>query len=87
MNVKVKLICRAEDRHVADIELGPEANLDAMTIREGLSILDWNRCPPLSVILDGVQLTCGHCYEPLFFKGEEEELKAAMPSSVKVTKS
>ena len=81
MNIKVELICQAENRHIADIEL-PPGTISAEAIRAGITPKDKVRCPPRNVIMDGVQLTCGKCYEALYFRCGEQELKAAMPNSV-----
>ena len=79
----VRLVCKAEGITVADIATtGP---LDAETINSGLVRLDTKRAPEAQVIKDGVQLTCSHCHEPLWFRDGDGNDFAAMPSSVEVS--
>ena len=80
-HVIVELICNAEGRLVGRIETG--GSLDAQTIVRGLSVEDQVRCPDRKLIMDGVQLTCGRCYQPLYFRGEAG-IVPAMPGSAVV---
>jgi len=78
----VELVCKTEDQVVARIET--EGALDAKMILRGITRVDPGRAPTVEKIRDGVQLLCGHCHEPLFFRAQDGELIAAMPGSAKV---
>ena len=79
--VWVKLVCKTEDKVIANIS-APEGVLDYRRIIQGAVVADKARMPDTKLILDGVQLTCARCHEPLFFKAQDEVLFAAMPGSV-----
>ena len=80
--VLVELVCTAEDEVAAVIETtGP---LDAETIKAGLDVRSRAHCPPATLIMDGVQLTCARCHSSLSFRTAGGETFAANPGTVRV---
>lgn len=77
--VLVELLCKAEQKVVALIEtLGP---LTASVIQEGLTKKDKARIPPAELIMDGAQLTCRRCHQPLYFRDAQGNLLPACPGT------
>lgn len=80
-HVKVELYCKAERTVIAEIET--EGPLNEATLKNSTKVLDSRRMPMKEVLLDGVQLTCGACHEPLWFRSADEELVVAMVGMAK----
>ncbi len=78
----VELVCKTEDKLVARVET--KGSLTAQAIHKGIKVLDRGRVPRPRSILDGVQMVCTHCFEPLWFRGANGDLYAAMPGSLVV---
>lgn len=96
MEKVVELVCKAEGKLIANIKVTDKATIDERTIKLNSEIIDKTRMPLGTLIRNGVQMTCGHCFEPLFFRAEtaghpkdktdtaKAGLLPAMPGSVKV---
>ncbi len=82
MAKKVEIVCKAEDLVIGIVET--HGDLDAKTLRVGYEPAgDKDHYIQRNLFMDGVQLTCPHCHEPLFFRAADGEMIAAMPGTAR----
>ena len=82
--IVVEVVCGAEGKKIGETTVEPGL-LTAEKLAAGYKPTDSERVLRLALVMDGVQMTCPRCHEPLFFRAADGRMFAACPGSVEVS--